>query len=87
MAIERSNLVALLDELEGRGWIARTRPADDRRTYALMPTSAGTAICARAAEAVGAHDDRMTATLTGEERRAMMAALEAVEGQGGNGAA
>lgn len=79
LAIERPNLVLLVDELERADLISRDRAEDDRRAYSLNPTAAGTALCIRAREAVLDHDRRMTRDLTPEERSALIRALQSIE--------
>ncbi len=82
LAIERPNLVVLLDELEGAGLIARERVPEDRRAYALRPTEAGRAVLNAATEDVRRHDARMTAALTAEERAGLIAMLRGIERAG-----
>jgi hypothetical protein len=41
LAMERSNLVTIIDELENSGWILRNPAPNDRRSYALHATPAG----------------------------------------------
>ena len=85
LGLERPNLVLVLDELEGAELITRTRARDDRRAYELKTTPAGRRLAERAAVAVAAHDDRMTAGLTDEERQALQRALRRIEHNGRNG--
>ena len=79
LTVERPNMVALVDELEKAGLIARTPSPDDRRAHALVPTEAGRALCARATEAVQAHEARITAGLGAEERAGLIRMLALVE--------
>jgi DNA-binding MarR family transcriptional regulator len=79
LAIERPNLVQLLDELEGRGLVVRNRAAGDRRAYALMATPAGVRLCGKAIAAVQAHEARMTAGLDDSTRATVFAALQKIE--------
>ncbi len=63
LGFQRTNLVAMIDELERRGLARRERPPNDRRSHALVLTEAGEA-CLRAALALHAgHERRMTAKL------------------------
>ena len=82
LAIERPNLVVILDELEQAGLIARARAVDDRRAYALSPTPEGIALGGKAREAVAAHDARMADGLSAEELEVLMRALRRVERNG-----
>lgn len=54
LSIQQPNLVALINDLVGKGLVARTVNADDRRSYSLTLTPAGQALL-RAANA--AHVD------------------------------
>jgi DNA-binding MarR family transcriptional regulator len=82
LAIERPNLVVLVDELEKAGLITRNPAPDDRRALALEPTPAGVALCARAMEAVAAHEARMTKDISKAEREALIDALTRIERAG-----
>jgi DNA-binding MarR family transcriptional regulator len=79
LAIERPNLVVIVDELERRGLISRDRVPTDRRTYALRLTDEGARLLAQASEAVRAHDAKMTAGVTPEEAEVLIAALRKIE--------
>ena len=56
LAIERPNLVIIIDELESRELIVRDRLLSDRRAYLLQATLAGHHLCEKAFEAVSAHE-------------------------------
>src|SRR4051795_8619318 len=49
MRIDRTTMVALIDELERAGHVDRTRNPDDRRAYALAATATGKRVQRRAA--------------------------------------
>ena len=78
LKIERSNLVQLIDELSGRALLARTPVAGDRRRYALMPTTAGKTLCARAEAAVAAHEVRVFSMLDSGEKATLLALLRKI---------
>lgn len=78
LKIERSNLVQLIDELSGKSLLARTPVAGDRRRYALMPTTTGKALYAKAEKAVAAHEARIFAMLDGDEQAKLIALLRKV---------
>jgi DNA-binding MarR family transcriptional regulator len=65
---------ALVDELEERGLVARRRNPADRRSYALEPTDAGTAVLANAQALVDEYSRSITAAL-GEEHDAQLRTL------------
>lgn len=56
LAIERPNLVVILDELESRDLIRRDRVPTDRRAYALNATLAGRRLHEQALAAVRGHE-------------------------------
>ena len=72
---DRSTMVAVLDELETRGLIARRR-GEDRRTNGLWLTRSGRSFLAGAMRRVQAHERRFAARLTANERRQLFALLE-----------
>lgn len=84
LAIERPNLVLIVDELEGRDLITRERDRDDRRAYALQATLAGRRLRDKAYAAVSRHEEKMTKGLTEEERQALISALRRIEANGRN---
>ncbi len=79
LALERPNLVLVVDELERADLIIRNPAQGDRRAYALTPTAAGKQVYARAVAAVTAHEDKMTAALSEAERTSLHHALRAIE--------
>ena len=82
LAIERPNLVVLVDELESADLITRDRVVTDRRAYALAPTLRGREVLRLATEAVRAHDARMAAGLAPQNRAELIAMLRRIEGAG-----
>ena len=68
LQIERSNLVTIIDELSGRGLIVRAPVAQDRRRHALMPTTAGQQLAAKAKASAAAHESSLFACLTEAEK-------------------
>jgi DNA-binding MarR family transcriptional regulator len=79
LAIERPNLVVLLDELEGRELITRERELADRRAYALTTTLAGRRLYDKAREAVLAHEKQFLRQLSTDETNQITAALRLIE--------
>jgi DNA-binding MarR family transcriptional regulator len=63
LAMERSNLVTIIDELENSGWILRNPAPNDRRSYALHATPAGEELCREAVASALAHEARLLAAL------------------------
>jgi DNA-binding MarR family transcriptional regulator len=64
--------------LSGKSLLARTPVAGDRRRYALMPTTTGKALYAKAEKAVTAHEARIFAMLDGAEQANLIALLRKV---------
>ncbi|MBV7407505.1 MarR family winged helix-turn-helix transcriptional regulator [Maritimibacter sp. DP1N21-5] len=79
LSVERPNLVAVTDELSSKGLVSRDRLPSDRRAYALRLTTAGARLLAQATEAVHAHEARLYAGVSDEDRRTMLAALAMIE--------
>lgn len=85
LAIERPNLVVILDELEQAGLLTRDRAPDDRRAYALHVTARGLALAEEARLAVSEHDRRMTEGLSDADLELVIAALRRIERNGKEG--
>jgi DNA-binding MarR family transcriptional regulator len=64
LGIQRTNFVAMLDDLESRGLAARVRSPRDRRSHAVMLTSAGHDLVARA-RAMQIDQERAIAAILG----------------------
>ncbi|OQZ94051.1 MarR family transcriptional regulator [Mycolicibacter algericus DSM 45454] len=64
VGLDPSQIVALVDELEGRGLVTRTVDSSDRRNKLIVATKDGQKLCARAqqrtAEAAAAHTAAFT---------------------------
>ena len=67
--IDRSDMVRLIDDLEGRKHVRRSRDPDDRRRYQLTLTSHGHKALRRCDEILGAVTDDVFSALTADERR------------------
>ncbi|MBL4813597.1 MAG: MarR family transcriptional regulator [Rhodobacteraceae bacterium] len=79
LAVERPNLVIIIDELERRGLISRERLASDRRAYALVPTLPGRQLYEKAVRAVCAHETHIFGALDDPETLKLVAALRRFE--------
>jgi len=79
LSMERSNLVVVIDELEERELIIRGKVASDRRAYALRPTLKGRRLRDRAVSIVAAHEERMLADFSPEDRDRLVALLNRLE--------
>jgi DNA-binding MarR family transcriptional regulator len=67
--IDRTTMVAVIDDLERNGLVERRRDPDDRRAYSLDATSKGRRVLARANTAVARAENEFLAPLAGEDRR------------------
>ncbi|MEZ5931828.1 MAG: MarR family transcriptional regulator [Alphaproteobacteria bacterium] len=72
LGIERSGLVAIVDELEKSGYLRRVPVPDDRRLQALQPTGEGRATFAKLLAGIRAHETRLFAMLTEAERDTLL---------------
>ena len=79
LAIERPNIVQIIDRLESAGLVQRAKSAEDRRAYALRPTARGRALEAKATEALWCLERAFTKGLTRDEVAALHRALEIIE--------
>src|SRR5262245_32070898 len=68
LAIDRTNLVGLLNELEAEGLILRRRAAEDRRRHIVELTDAGGEKLAVAEKALGAAEDDVLGALDDRQR-------------------
>lgn len=79
LKVERSGVVVLVDELENAELIARNRAKGDRRSYALRATLKGRRLWAKAEAQVHAHEARLFAALSAEERAALREMLRRID--------
>jgi DNA-binding MarR family transcriptional regulator len=75
LGIDRTTMVALLDDLEDKGYVARQRHPRDRRAYLVHPTDSGRAAKAAAVRILDEQQRRFLAPLTTAERRQLAALL------------
>jgi DNA-binding MarR family transcriptional regulator len=68
MEVDRSTIVKVVDQLEGRGLIRRDPSPTDKRSHCLHLTPQGAETLARIEERVRAHEDEFTRCLTEDER-------------------
>jgi DNA-binding MarR family transcriptional regulator len=83
LGVVASRVVALVDNLEGKGLLERRRSPRDRRHYELHLTPAGTTVMARIGALRAAHEDDICAALDEDERGVLMTMLEAIAAQQG----
>ena len=71
LGIHRNNMVGLIDEMEGAGWLERHRSTEDRRAFELRLTARGRSVVEQVNDLIPALDAGLAAGLTGAERRAL----------------
>jgi DNA-binding MarR family transcriptional regulator len=83
LSIHPSRLVAILDNLEKRGYLERRPNPGDRRLYSLHLTKGGEEVLGRIGKVAREHQDALLAVLTNEERAALGSLLLKVADQQG----
>jgi DNA-binding MarR family transcriptional regulator len=78
LGMHAPRLVALIDELEDRGLVARARDVDDRRNYAISLTDEGRRTLTKLARVAREHELAITAALDGDERAKLLVMLQRV---------
>lgn len=78
LGIERSGLVAIIDDLESRGLVARQPVPGDRRAQALAPTEAGVVAYQDARLAVRQHEANLLSHLTPHETETLIGLLQKI---------
>jgi DNA-binding MarR family transcriptional regulator len=68
LGVGPSRVVALIDGLERKGLVARTRSVRDRRNHELALTDAGRAVMGKMRSIGSAHDREITGALSADER-------------------
>jgi DNA-binding MarR family transcriptional regulator len=69
-------MVALIDDLEGKGHVIRQRHPRDRRAFLVHPTEAGRAVKTAAIRILDEQQQRYLAPLTPAERQQLGALLK-----------
>jgi DNA-binding MarR family transcriptional regulator len=72
LGVVPSRLVALLDELETEGLVARERSVRDRRSQQLQLTRKGSHLLEKVERIAGAHDADLGSSLTASERETLI---------------
>ena len=78
LGIERSGLVAIVDELESQDLVIRGPVPGDRRAYALTPTKKGLKTFDAANAAIKRHEDKLFAEFSSEEKETLTVLLRKV---------
>ena len=80
VGLDRSTMVGVLHALEAQGLVERRRGAD-RRTNGLLLTPGGRVLVAGLKRRIRAHERRVAARLTAEERGQLLTLLEKLSGK------
>jgi DNA-binding MarR family transcriptional regulator len=83
LQIHPSRLVAILDNLEKRGFVERRANQDDRRLYSLHLTQAGGEILQKIGNVARQHQEALLSGISGEERNTLAALLLRIADQQG----
>ncbi len=76
LGIHRNNMVGLIDEMEGAGWVRRHRSAQDRRAFEVRLTRAGSALVSRVNRLIPALEEELGHGLDDRERELIVALLK-----------
>ena len=75
IGLNPTQMVFLVDELEGRGFVERRRNPADRRSYGLFLTDAGRQLLASVGAAARAHQGRLGSSLSPDEQEQLTSLL------------
>jgi DNA-binding MarR family transcriptional regulator len=78
IGLNPTQMVFLVDELEGRGFVERRRNPEDRRSYALYLTPAGRDMLSKVHEAGRVHQARLGASLNESEQEQLAQLLRRI---------
>jgi DNA-binding MarR family transcriptional regulator len=81
IGLHRNNMVALIDELEAKGWVRRERNQQDRRASSIRLTPAGARIVRQVSGLIPAVEQDIARSLSAEERATLAALLRRVADQ------
>jgi DNA-binding MarR family transcriptional regulator len=81
LKIDRTTMVALLDDLEDKGYVVRQRHPRDRRAFLVHPTGPGRLAQIAAVRLLDEQQRRFLAPLTLAERRQLAALLTRLHGR------
>ena len=78
LGMHAPRLVAMIDELEDRGLVARDRDPEDRRNYAISLTDDGRRLLTELGRVAAQHEQAITAGLDEDERVQLLALLRRI---------
>ncbi len=77
---DRATIMAMVDRLEARGFLTRTRSRSDRRRQELYLTPLGQKVCKDAKKLITEHEKRFTSMFSPEELKAFIDGLRRIHG-------
>ncbi len=80
LAIDRTTMVAIVDELERQGLAERHPAPEDRRSYRVQLTGRGRTTLVRATGAAARADEALLTDLDADQRRRLQASLARIVG-------
>ena len=78
LGIRRANLVAMVNELEHRGWVRRAAIVGDRRAQGLRLTGKGRTALARLKALAATHERTVTRLISAREKNDLMRLLRRI---------
>ena len=79
LRIDRTTMVTLIDDLEGKGLVVRQRHPRDRRAFLVWPTESGRTAKIEAVAILDEQQRRFLAPLTAAERQQLGALLKRLQ--------
>ena len=79
LRIDRTTMVALIDDLERKGYVTRQRHPRDRRAFLIEPTTQGRAAKADAIAILDEQKRRFLAPLTQDQQQQLLALLRLLQ--------
>ena len=76
--IDRTTMVAVVDELENSGLVERRRDPGDRRAYSLQATAKGRRVLKEAVESASRAEEEFLAVIPAQERAQLKRTLRAL---------
>lgn len=76
LCIDRTTMVAIIDELERQHFVERTRHPSDRRQYIILLTPAGREIYQQALQRIQRAEEEFLAPLTEDQRQQLKLSLQ-----------
>lgn len=79
LSLDRSTMVAVIDQLERRGLVQRLKDPGDRRRHALHLTAGGRSFLDRVRRRVGEHERTIAQDLSEQERQQLFTLLRKLQ--------